>query len=197
MKITIRILITLGVLLSLPASMIGQDRKTPSPTTTDLASINAYAKQVDRFMKRNDKGKRTFGDVGNEQAQWREFKGKVAEGETDPEDLDQVAHVWLRKGKVVAAGFAFQSGSRDWAHFVTYYFREDGTLTKIHSRLNTFYGGVTAIRDKYYRSNGKLLRTTARYLDIETQKPKKNPNFQDEPTPVYLSVRTLPFFRLL
>jgi hypothetical protein len=194
---TIRILITLGVLLSFSASVCGQDRKTPSRTATESGSINAYVKQVDRFMKRNDKRRRTFGDVGNEQAQWREFKGKVAEGETDPADFDEVAYVWLRKGKVVAVAFTFQSGSRDWAHFVTHYFREDGTLAKIHSRLNTFYGGVSAIRDKYYSSNGKMLRATARYLDIETQKPKKNPSFQDEPLPVYLTVRKLPFFKLL
>jgi hypothetical protein len=194
---TIRILITLGVLLSFPASMTGQDRKTSSPTATELGSINAYVKQVDRFMKRNDKRRRTFGNVGDEQAQWREFKGKVAEGETDPEDLDEVAYVWLRKGKVVATGFTFQSGSRDWAHFVTYYSREDGTLAKIHSRLNTFYGDVSAIRDKYYSSNGKLLRTTARYLDVQTHKPTENRNFHDEPIPVYLSVRRLPFYTLL
>jgi hypothetical protein len=197
MQMTIRILIILGVLLSFPASLTGQDRKTHSPTARELASINAYVKRVDRFMKRNDKRRRTFGDVGNEQSEWREFKGKVAEGETDPEDLDEVAYVWVRKGKVVAAGFAFQSGSRDWAHFVTYYFREDGTLAKIHSRLNTFYGGVSAIRDKYYASNGKLLRTTTRYLDLQTEKPKKNPNFHDEPIPVYLMVRRLPFYTLL
>jgi hypothetical protein len=121
----------------------------------------------------------------------------VAKGETDPDDLDEVAYIWSRKGNVVAVGFTFQSGSRDWAHFVTYYFREDGTLAKIHSRLNTFYGGVTAIRDQYYGSNGRLLKTTARFLDMQTQKPKKNPSFQDEPTPVYLNVRKLPFFKLL
>ena len=192
---TIRLLITLGVLLCFSASVTGQDWKTPSPTA--LASINAYVKQVDRFMKRNDKRRRTFGDVGDEETHWREFKSKVAKGETEPEFLDEFAYVWVKAGKVVAVGLTFQSGSRDWAHFVTYYFREDGTLAKIHSRLNTFYGGVSAIRDKFYSSNGKMLRAAARYLDIETQKPKKNPNFHDEPIPVYLSVRKLPFFKLL
>jgi hypothetical protein len=121
----------------------------------------------------------------------------VGKGEADPDDLDDVAYVWLRQGKVVAVFFTFQSESRDWYHFVTYYFREDGTLAKIHSRLNTFYGSVTAIRDQYYGSNGRVLKSTARFLDIQTQKPKKKPNFQDEPTPVYLNVRKLPFSKLL
>jgi hypothetical protein len=197
MQMTNRILITLGILLVFSASVTGQGRKTSSPTATELASINAYVKQVDRFVKRNDKRRRIFGNVGNEEDQWREFKGKVAKGETDPADLDEAAYVWARKGRVIAAYFAFQSGSRDWGHFVTYYFREDGSLAKIHSQLNTFYGNVSAFRDKYYSSNGRLFRTTTRYLDLDTKKPKKNPNFHDEPIPVYLSVRKLPFFKLL
>jgi hypothetical protein len=190
-------LVTLGVVLSVAGLVAAQDSKALSPGAAELASINTYARQVDRFIKLNNKSRRVFGDIGDKEENWREFKGQVAKGETDPDDLDEVAYVWARKGKVVAAGFTFQSESRDWYHFVTYYFREDGTLAKIHSRLNTFYGSVTAIRDQYYGSNGRVLKSTARFLDIQTQKPKKNPNFQDEPTPVYLNVRKLPFFKLL
>jgi hypothetical protein len=190
-------ILTVGVLLSIATLVAAQDRKAPSPRPSELVAIRAYARQVDRFIKLNNKSRRVFGDIGDKEENWREFKGKAAEGETDPDDLDDVAHVWARKGKVVAVGFTFQSESRDWYHFVTYYFREDGTLAKIHSRLNTFYGSVTAIRDQYYGSNGRVLKLTARFLDIQTQKPKKNPNFQDEPTPVYLNVRMLPFFKLL
>jgi hypothetical protein len=197
MQMTIRILITVGVLLSIATLVAAQDRKAPSPQASELVPIRAYVRQVDQFVKLNQKRKRIFGDVGDKQENWREFKGKAARGETDPDDLDEVAYVWARKGKVVAAEFTFQSESRDWYHFVTYYFREDGTLAKIHSQLNTFYGGVTAIRDQYYGSKGRVLKSTARFLDIQTQKPKKKPNFQDEPTPVYLNVRKLPFFKLL
>jgi hypothetical protein len=196
-RTTIGMLVALGLALSVGGLVAAQGPKTPAPGATELAAINTYARQVDRFIKLNNKRRRVFGDVGETDENWREFKGQVAKGETDPDDLDEVAHVWARKGKVVAAGFTFQSESRDWYHFVTYYFREDGTLAKIHSRLNTFYGSVTAIRDQYYGSNGRVLKSTARFLDIQTQKPKKKPNFQDEPTPVYLNVRKLPFFKLL
>jgi len=194
---TIRMMMTLAVVLSVAALITAQDSRPPSPAASALVSINTYARHVDRFIKINNQRRRVFGDVGDEQENWREFKGKVAKGEADPDDLDDVAYVWLRQGKVVAVFFTFQSGSRDWGHFVTYYFREDGTLAKIHSRLNTFYGSVTAIRDQYYSASGKLLKKTARFLDIQTQKRKKNPNFHDEPTPVYLNVRKLPFFKLL
>jgi hypothetical protein len=191
---TIRIFITLGTLLVLSALAVGQDRKTLSPT---LVSIDSYAKQVDRFIKRNGKTRRTFGNVGNEQDHWKEFKGKPAKGEVDPDDLDEVAHVWVRSGKVVAVGFTFQSGSRDWAHFVTYYFREDGTLAKIHAQLNTFYGNISVVRNKFYNLSGKLLRTSTRYLDLQSQKPRKRGDFMDEPIPVYIGVHDLPFSKLL
>jgi hypothetical protein len=194
---TIRFLLTLGMLLSVATLVVAQDATAPSHGTGELAAINTYARQVDRFIKLNHERRRVFGDVGDKDENWREFKGKVAKGETDPDDLDEVAYVWVRNGKVVAVGFTFQSESRDWYHFVTYYFRDDVTLAKIHSRLNTFYGSVTAIRDMYYGSKGRVLKSTARFLDIQTQKPKKKPNFQDEPTPVYLNVRKLPFFKLL
>src|SRR6266849_3538362 len=177
MQTTIRILTTFAVLFSLSGLRIAQEAKTASPKTAELASTNAYVKQVDWFRKSNNKRRRLFGNVGNEKDDWREFKGKVAKGQTQPEDLNEAAYVWTRRGKVVAVGFEFQSDSRDWGHFVTHYFREDGTLAKIHARLNTFYGDVTRIRDQYYSSNGKLLRTITRYGDIQTQKPKKHPNF--------------------
>ena len=196
MEKIVRILITIGVLLSLASLVTGQAPKTRSPGAAHVASINAYVKQVDRFIKTNEKRKRIFGEVGNGQDVWRECKGKVAKNET-AEDLDQVAYVWTRFGKVVAAAFTFQSGSRDWAHFVTYYFHADGTLAKIHSRLNTFYGNTSVIRDKYYGANGKVVRATAKYLDLQTGKPKKNPNFQDERLPIYPNLRSLPFFNLL
>src|ERR1700681_2327765 len=105
-------LVTLGVVLSVAGLVAEQDSKVLSPGAAELAVINTYARQVDRFMKLNHKSRRVFGDIGDNEENWREFKGKVAKGETDPDDLDEVAHVWARKGKVVAAGFTFQSESR-------------------------------------------------------------------------------------
>jgi len=193
---TTHFFIPVVLLLSVPALVTGQAPKPPSPRATEVTTIDASVKQVDRFIKRNDKRRRTFGNAGDEQDHWKEFKGKPAKGETDPEDLDEVAYVWVRAGKVVAARFAFQSGSRDWAHYVTYYFREDGTLEKIHAQLNTFYGDISVVRERFYSSSGKLLRTSTRYLDLQSQKSRKRGDFQDEPIPVYLRLRELPFSNL-
>jgi len=63
-------------------------------------------------------------------------------------------------------------------HFIKYYYRADGSLAKIQARLNTFYGGVSVLRDRYYDGNGKLLKSTQRFLDLQTHKPIKKKDWR-------------------
>lgn len=196
-------------LLCAPAQLLATMPQSAAPSapaqskSTNIASIEAYSKTVDQFIKRNKKAARIFANVAsdNEQAKdlWREFKTEKARDKADTGDnLNENAYVWLKGGKLVGANFTFQSPSRDWAHFVMYYYREDGTLAKTESTLNTFYGNVTIKRNTYYAPNGKPLHTTTRYLDLNTQKPiKPKGDFFDEPTPVYSKVSALPFHHLL
>jgi hypothetical protein len=203
---TTRILITLGSLILLSALANGQNQKstpTPPPQKTELAA-RSYAKSIDQFTKRNPRGKRLFGNVAgieDKLDKWREFKSDSQMEQAGADDnLSESAAVWLKDGKVVVAYFSFTSPSGDWYHFVNYYFRADGTLAKIHAQLNTFYspdGGISVVRDRFYSSRGKLLRTSTRYLDLQSQKPRKRGDFQDEPIPVYLRVHDLPFSKLL
>ncbi|HXM35473.1 MAG TPA: hypothetical protein VN920_09820 [Pyrinomonadaceae bacterium] len=197
---TIRFLITLGSVLFLSASATGQDQKSVLAQKTELGSIGSYTKSIDQFTRRNPKQRRLFGNAaGTEEKQdeWREFKSaKQMAGE----NLDESAFVWLKQGKVVTARFSFTSASGDWYHFVTYYFRADGTLAKIHAQLNTFAaagGGLSVVRNKFYHAGGRSLRTSTRYLDLESQKPRKRGEFMDEPIPLYKTVRELPFSKLL
>jgi hypothetical protein len=164
---------------------------TAASKASTLHSIDGYTKQLERFRKRT-KPRRVFANVGSDNDDWREIKEKPAKGEHGPEDYYETAYVWTKQNKVVAVVFNLTDASGDWGHFLTYYFRDDGTLAKVHSRLNTFYGDVTRIREQYYGRNGKLLQTTNHYFDIKTQKPKKNPNFHDQTVPIYLTVRKLP-----
>jgi len=80
-----------------------------------------------------------------EKSRWREFKSEVEREEADTGN--DKAKVWAKDGAVALVSYAFQSPSGDWAHYVSYYFREDGTLAKIHAQLNTFYGNMTVIRE--------------------------------------------------
>jgi hypothetical protein len=186
----------IALVLSLSAFGIGAVAQTqtasPAPVSSsaEVSEIKAYTSAVDRFTKARKF--RTFGVFyKGDKGSWRELKGK------SEQQLDESCDVWTRDGKVVLAFFGFTSGSGDWYHFIKYYYREDGTLAKIQARLNTFYGNVSVLRDRYYDANGKLLKSTRRYLDIETHKPVKKANFHDDPIPMFSKASALPFFRLL
>ncbi len=111
--------------------------------------FHAHCQELDDYAKRNPKLGRPFADVSSgmkgEKSRWREFKSEVEREEADTGN--DKAKVWAKDGAVALVSYAFQSPSGDWAHYVSYYFREDGTLAKIHAQLNTFYGNMTVIRE--------------------------------------------------
>lgn len=170
---------------------------------TETARIEAYCQELDAYAKNNPKLGRIFADVSsegeNQKSPWREFESEAEREKADTGDnLNENAIVWSKDGAVVLVSCTFQSPSRDWAHFVSYYFRADGTLAKARARLNTFYGEMTVIRERLYDSKGKLLSSSQQFLDLKTQKKKKpGAEFQDDSFPLYRTVRALPFYALL
>jgi len=181
----------------------GQTTKAPPPQTTEIASIDSYVLELDRFVKRNQKLARIFADVSSastdEKSDWKEFKTEKAREDAGTGDnLNQNAYVWKRAGKTVRTNFTFGSPSGDWAHFVYYSFRDDGSLAKIHGELNTFYGDLSVISDHYYSREGKLLKTKRLFLDLKTRKPKRPGDYEPKkPEPVFKKASDLPFFKLL
>lgn len=166
--------------------------------TSTPAAINSYAKQVDRFSRSHQP--RIFGRIVSEttnQDQWRKFASKNELESAEEQGVVEAANVWVDSGKVVKASFTLTSQSGDWMHYIQYYFRKDGTLAKVHSRLNTFYGNLTVVREKLYDTRGGLLRSTTLFRDLHTQKPTKRRSFDDRPFSTYLRTRDLPFSHLL
>jgi len=166
----------------------------------EIARINAYCQELDDYAKRNPKLGRFFGDVSSgmegEKSQWREFKSEEEREEVVTEN--DKANVFAKDGAVDLAYYTFQSPSGDWAHYVNYYFRTDGALAKIHARLNTFYGNMIVIRERFYDPRGRLLSSSQQFLDLETEKKKKpGADFEDETIPLYRTVKALPFYTLL
>lgn len=99
---------------------------------------------------------------------------------------------------MIAANFTNFSGSGDWAHYLNYYFRPDGSLAKIEADLDTFYGNAIVERQFYFVKNGELIRRTKRVSDLKTHKPKKlNEDFIDEEVYLFKKVSKLPFASLL
>ena len=167
-----------------------------------VSSISRYAASVDRFTN-NKANRRIFADVSSATEEgpdeWKEFRNEKERTKAETGDnMNQIAFVWTRTGKVVAANITFTSPSGDWAHLINYYYREDGSVAKIRAQLNTFYGDLSIVREKLFDSNGKVLRSTTRYLDLQTRKPKAKPaDFFDQPVPMYKKVSELPFSKLL
>jgi hypothetical protein len=189
-------------MLTLFATLQGQTKKASTPAT-EIASIDRYTAQLDQFAKRNQKSAQVLGDISSastdEKSNWKKFKStKEREDAGTGDNLNEQADVWKREGKVVATNMTFGSPSGDWAHFVTYYFRDDGSVAKIHGELNTFYGDLRVVSDHYYSQDGKLLKTKRLFLDLKTKRPKKPGDYQPKKSePVYKKVSDLPFFKLL
>jgi hypothetical protein len=168
----------------------------------DIASIEAYSKQMDASAKRNARAGRLFGDTanyenGDEPALWKEFPTKRA---LQRAEVYSAATVWTgQTGEPVVAKIDLTSPSGDWAQYNNYYYRSDGTLAKLHAEMRTFMGDVIIIRDRFYDSKGKQLQEKTSYLDLQTRKPKKvsEGDFMDVPPEVYAQTSALPFYAVL
>ena len=205
-----RLLITAGLFVWTLAPLVGGNFVTAQEgaalTTSQpkgrVADIEAYANEIDKYVKGSQAKERIFGDVSSgtnsNVAQWREFKTEDERKNAGNDDnLYQSANAWVAAGKVIGANFTFSSPSGDWAQFVMYYFRINGTLAKSSSTLNTFNGGITVIRQDYYDSKGMLLKGTTHCKDLKTQQPKPCGDFQERPAPLFKTVKQLPFLGLL
>ncbi len=194
-------LICVALAILAPAQTNTKSVKTAR--ATEKTRIEAYCQGLDAYAKNNPKLGRIFADVSsdgeNQKSQWREFESEAEREKADTGDnLNENDIVWSKDGAVVLVSCTFQSPSRDWAHFVSYYFRADGTLAKVRARLNTFYGEMTVIRARFYDSKGRLLSSSQQFLDLKTQKKKKpSAEFQDDSFPLYRTVRALPFYSML
>jgi hypothetical protein len=210
---TKRLLLSLFVCIALAVLALAQTNAGADKQirAAEIARIKAYCRELDGYAKRNPKLGRLFAnvssDITGQKSQWREFKSEDERAEADTSDgLYDNADVWAKDGAVVLAYFTFQTDSDDWGHQVHYHFRKDGSLAKIqlakiHSRLDTFYGGVTAIRQRFYDPKGRLLSSLQQFFDLQTKK-KMRPgadgvSFKDEPIPVYRTVKALPFYTSL
>lgn len=188
-----------GILFSLflifPLAVFAQHTKK-----TQIKQIDAYSRKLNFYIKKNEKAGQVFGDISaTQKSKWQKFKTDTARENFDTGDnLNQNAIVWREKGKIVAAVFTYQSPSRDWAHYVSNYYRPDGSVAKVEAALNTFYGNVTVKRNFYFDKNGKLIHKTIRFLDLNTQKSRKpNDNFLDNEVIYYKKVSNLPFAALV
>jgi hypothetical protein len=197
-------LLLVVLLLTLP---VGQQRDVSAQANqASVATIDAYARGLDIYVKRNARAARYFADTSsyeqeNAPERWREFKTKsLLDAAWKDGKTYKSADVWFNQsGELVVASFNFSSPSGDWAQYMMNYYRKDGTLAKTNAELRTFMGDVVRIHDRLYDENGKLIKEQTRFLDLQTRKPKriKQDEFMDMEAPLYAKTSTLPFYSLL
>lgn len=181
-------------------------RTKSSPGKVNRAAVRAirvYCAEVDAFIRRRRQDGRILANVASAGSfpRWQAFtseKARQAAESPAGDNLNENASVWLKGSKIIGVNFTFQSGARDWAHFVMYYYREDGTLAKVEAMLNTFYGGMSVIRERYYDGRGGLLQESVEYRDLKTNRRRKpGETFVDNEFPTYKTVEELPFKHLI
>lgn len=190
---------------------------SPSPNAppSDVASVEAYCKNLDLFTKRNLNRARIFGNIVSPNQEtypvprdapryWEAFPTRKAR-ESAPKGLDSYdgADVWLRNGKVVVARFEpnryFYGGER----VVTYYFRADGSLAK--TRIKFFDYGVDGdvVKEIIYDVKGNVLQTRMRCIHVAENGRRSVVNCSrmqpgsSHDASVYRRVEELPFNDLL
>lgn len=190
-----RFVLALWLIFLFPTLIFAQSDKT-----REIRQINSYVRKLSVFVEKNPKSLEIYANVSQtEKPKWKKFKSETAfEKFRKNKEVDEVAYVWRKSGKVVAANFTFSSASGDWAHYIFHRFRENGSLAKVEADLRTFYGRISVARNFYFDNNGKLLRKTAQYRDISTDKSKKpGEDFIDEEVYIFKKVSKLPFAELL
>lgn len=200
------------ILFAFAGVSLAQNSDVPKPAASpsEVSIVTAYCRELATYVKRNPTQTRFFGDVAAydqsgvtlsapSTAKWREFKSQEArEATTTPDNLYDTANVWLRGGKIVIAQFEYGSPSGDWAQFVGYCFREDGSLAKLENSFRTFNSDVRIEKERIYDAKGKRLRSSLRCFDLQSGRRKRcEGNYSNYDADVFRTVKQLPFYGLI
>lgn len=174
-----------------------QRRTLPKPTQTAprIVAVEKYTDELDSYARLNPQARRFFINTSETQpGTWQEVTGeKEIENKAS-------AVVWMKKDKAVIA--LLTSQAMESSQKVTYYFRENGTLAKIHSEMFIKAGNMEAIRDRSYdpKTFAILIRDFSRCFNFETSQVKpcgEAATIEAKAIPVYMKTTELPFYAQL
>lgn len=189
----VRSLVVVLALLILQTACFAQDA---------LKDTEAYVASIVSFVEKEGEPHMILADVSdyNEGSEpvWKKYDSiKDFENAREEEESYTVAFIWKKDGKTVAVNFTYSSPSGDWAHYVSYVFRADGSAASVKRELRTFMGDLVVIRISVYDEKGAELKSSKKFLDLETEKTLPEPkDFQDVDVPVYKKLSELPFFSI-
>lgn len=107
-----------------------------------------------------------FGTVTN-----RAGKSLILKNPWKNAQWNEAAYALRKQRKIVIVNSTLTSESGDWVKYVYHYFRADGSLAKVKSNLNTFYGNFRFAQNIYFDRKGNVLKRTSHFSNLETNKP--------------------------
>jgi hypothetical protein len=202
----LNIVIVAGIVLLFQSAIVlaqGNTAKRAGQTDESVKAIEAYAKQIEAFVKKEGKPHLIIADIADynksDQPVWKKYDSEEEfEKARETEESYTIAYNWQKDGKLIATNFTYSSPSGDWAQYVYYVFREDGTTARAERELRTFLGDMIVNRVYIYDKSGKLLKQTKTFRDLNTQKiVKPTDNFMDMDVEIYKNKGSLPFAGML
>ena len=188
----------LAVMPAVAAAQTPTQRHTlpkPVQTAPRIVAVEKYTDELDSYAKLNPQARRFFVNTSETQpGNWQEVGG-----EKEIENKSS-AVVWMKNGKAVIA--LLSSQAMETSQKVTYYFRDNGTLAKIHSEMFIKAGNMDAVRDRSYdpKTFAILIRDFSRCFNFETSQAKPcgdAATLEAKAIPVYMKTTELPFYALL
>lgn len=173
--------------------------------------IDKSCKAMDAILKENkgspDGAPQVFAVVSSDAPQeWKAFPSEADLQEACPKGWYRRALYYRLPQDRVFVSCEFKGPSKEWVQYVKFYYREDGTLEKIHSDYRRFGAYekskgmeqqflVKVLRDRYYDSDGKCIKKTApRCFNVSNGREFRDVVFTDASWPVFQRVENLPFY---
>jgi hypothetical protein len=173
-----------------------QQRRLPKPTQTAprIVAIEKYTDELEEYAKLNPQSRRFFVNTAEDQTgSWQEV------GSEKELENKAAAVVWMKKEKPVIA--LLTSKSLGQSRRVTYYFRDNGTLAKVHSELEINAGNMQSVRDRSYdpKTFTVIVWDSSYCSDMATgqQRPCGDAETLEKSIPVYMKSTELPVYALL
>ncbi len=175
-----------------------------------VSAANRSCQSIDALVKSNAISIKYLVEVGSGRpATWEEFDAPEGAQKVSASGSFRNAKVYLKNTLPVRVDLELKSPSKEWVHYVRYYYREDGTLEKTHSDFRRFGAYekdkgmeqeflVKVLRDKYYDSKGKMVKKVSpRFFNMSNMREVKDVVYADGPWPIYPQATQLPFYGIL
>lgn len=194
------VLFAAAALVTAQAACLAQNPPAEDPAVT---AVREYVKATADFAEKQGSPHLIVADISDysegSKPVWKKYESREEfENSREEEESYTVAFVWFQENVPVAVNFTYSSPSGDWALYVEYVFRTDGSVAGIRRELRTFQGNVIVVKNFLFDEKGKKLNEKTEFFDLETEKPiPPKKNFADMEVDLYKSVKALPFADVL